>query len=133
MRTIFLFACISILVSAQEMPSPLTPCELVAGRREYDRKIVRVFGYVEASYHMTLLTSPDCRAAITLADSISLPKESLYSVYSDGVQAMRAKNEHRKFRVVVEGRFNAALRRHGVVGSQLVITRIMDARFEGGQ
>jgi hypothetical protein len=124
---------ISILCTAQESPKALTPCKLLAHRQKYDKNVVRVSGYVEASYHTTVLASPDCKAAIALADSRSLPKDSLYGTYSEGVQAVRVKNESRKLWVVVEGRFNAALRRHGITGSQLVITRIVDAKFEGDQ
>jgi hypothetical protein len=133
MRIALLIACLSILAAAQETPNHLTPCELVAGRQKYDKKLVRVSGYVEASYHTTLLASPDCKAAIALADSGSLPKDRLYGTYNEGVQAVRVKNESRRLWVVVEGRFNAALQRHGITGSQLVITRIVDAKFEGDQ
>jgi hypothetical protein len=131
MKAALFIACLSVLAAAQEAPKPLTSCELVAGRKEYDKKIVTVSGYVDASYHVTLLTNPDCKATITLADSNLLPKDPLYIAYNDGVQAMRLKNENQKFQVVVEGRFNSALLWHGLKGNQLVITRILDTKVEG--
>jgi hypothetical protein len=132
MRAILFVLCVVSLGTAQQAAKPLDACRLLSTREQYDNRIVTVSGYVEASYHVTMLTSADCKGGIALADSKSLPADPLYGVYHEGVQAKRVDKNARKFKVVVQGRFRTTLPKARIGGSQLVIMRLLDARFEDG-
>ncbi len=111
-----------------QVPDSIDVCVLLRSPGKYHGKLVTVRGYVEASYHWTLLTGDDCKGVVALADSAFLKDDPLYAKYHKGVFAARSKELQSRMEVVVRGRFKSALRKDGLVGSQLVIYRILQIK-----
>jgi hypothetical protein len=112
----------------------LSICDIRSKPKEYLGQTVTVSGEVEATYHLTGLSSPKCPnvgAALVESASIGQSTEPTIRHFREGVLNSRLCLDDRPFVVTVKGRFgNGKLR--GIPIYRIMIEKVLQAEFVEG-
>lgn|ERR1700686_4509859 len=92
-----------LVSSAHAQQPPTAVCDLVKSPRRYNHKAVIAAGFVYADIHSTGIEGEGCSGGVVIRYDV----KSVPSGFVNGVEAKRGRLDKRRFKVTLEGKFDA--------------------------